>query len=186
MGMMHTPPMEPLVLTLAIEERAQIEFEQQRRRYFPASLNRVPAHISLFHALPGELLPAIHSRLVELAAATQPFPLRVHDVQKLGRGVAYALEAEPLTALHTALRGAWLSWLTRQDAQGFRPHVVIQNKADPAEARVLYEKMSANFRPYSVQATGLLLWRYLGGPWALEQEFAFAPPSAIADRPPLG
>ncbi len=165
--------LSPLVLTLALEEQAQIDFEQQRRRYFPASLNRVPAHLSLFHALPGEELPAIRSLLAEYAAATAPFTMRVHDVHKLGRGVAYALAAEPLSALHAALRSAWLPWLTAQDAQGFRPHVVVQNKAEPVAARALYDKLSAGFRPYSVQATGLLLWRYLGGPWKLEQEFRF-------------
>ena len=163
----------PLVLTLAVDEQAQMDFDQQRRRYFPARLNRIPAHISLFHALPGEETPAIRTLLAELAAATTPFPVNVLDVQKLGRGVAYVLSAEPLTSLHARLRQAWLPWLTAQDRQGFRPHVVIQNKVDPAEARVLYEKLAAGFRPYSVQATGLLLWRYHGGPWSLEEQFLF-------------
>ena len=163
----------PLVLTLAVDEQAQMDFDQQRRRYFPARLNRIPAHISLFHALPGEETPAIRTLLAEAAAATAPFPVNVLDVQKLGRGVAYTLAAQPLTSLHARLRQAWLPWLTAQDRQGFRPHVVIQNKVDPAEARVLYEKLAAGFRPYSVQATGLLLWRYLGGPWSLEEQFLF-------------
>jgi hypothetical protein len=75
--------------------------------------------------------------------------------------------------MHAELRQAWLPWLTAQDAQGFRPHVVIQNKVDPVEARALYERLAAGFRPYSIEATGLLLWRYLGGPWALERQFHF-------------
>jgi len=161
------------VLTLAVEERAQIDFEQQRRRYFPASLNRIPAHVTLFHALPGDELPSIEQRLSGLAAATAPFFVTVHDVRKLGRGVAYALQSKPLAALHAELRHAWLPWLTAQDAQGFRPHVVIQNKVEPAEARALYERLAASFRPYTIEAAGLLLWRYLDGPWALERQFPF-------------
>lgn len=166
---------QPLVLTLALEERAQIDFDQQRRRYFPASLNRIPAHVTLFHALPGDELLLIEQWLGKLAAATAPFSVTVKDVQKLGRGVAYTLHADPLAALHAELRQACLPWLTAQDAQGFRPHVVIQNKVDPAEARALYERLAASFRPYTIQAIGLLLWRYLNGPWALEREFPFLP-----------
>ncbi len=168
-------PAPPLVLTLSIDPAAQSEFEQQRRRYFPASLNRIPAHISLFHALPGEELPSIRTLVAEVAAGFACFPVQVHDVQKLGRGVAYALAAERLDALHGRLRAAWLPWLTAQDAQGFRPHVVVQNKVEPAAARTLYERLAAGFRPYAIQAEGLLLWRYLGGPWALEEHFHFQP-----------
>ena len=163
------------MLTLAIDPVAQADFEQQRQRYFPAALNRIPAHITLFHALPGEQLEAIRERLRSLAAGVEAFPVRVAEVIKLGRGVAYALEAAPLAALHAELRQPWLPWLTRQDAQGFRPHVVVQNKVDPPEARVLFDRLSAGFRPYAVSATGLLLWRYLGGPWSLIEEFPFTP-----------
>ena len=168
------PSTDPLILTLAVDPAAQADFEAQRRRYFPASLNRIPAHVSLFHALPGDEVSSIQARLAAIAAEAFTFPVSVDSVQKLGRGVAYALKAEPLSALHARLREAWLPWLTPQDQQGFRPHVVIQNKVDPAEARVLYERLSASFRPYSVTATGLLLWRYLGGPWALEESYPFS------------
>jgi 2'-5' RNA ligase len=166
-------PLSPLVLTLAIDPAAQADFEQQRRRYFPATLNRIPAHITLFHALPGEQTEAIRDRLRALAGSLEAFPVRVFDVLKLGRGVGYALEAAPLAALHAELRQAWLPWLTRQDAQGFRPHVVVQNKVDASEARALYDRLAASFRPYAVSATGLLLWRYLGGPWSLIEQFPF-------------
>jgi 2'-5' RNA ligase len=167
------PSPAPLVLTLAIDEAAQADFEQQRRLYFPAALNRIPAHISLFHALPAAERASIGSLLAEVAAFTGPFPVSVHDVHRLGRGVAYALASGELNALHARLRRAWLPWLSPQDAQGFRPHVVVQNKVDPVEARALYDRLAINFRPYSVTATGLLLWRYLGGPWAREAFFAF-------------
>jgi 2'-5' RNA ligase len=168
-----TPSPAPLILTLAVDERAQTDFEHQRRLYFPAALNRIPAHISLFHALPGDELASIRTLLGDHAAATAPFPVHVHDVQKLGRGVAYSLRSDALAALHAQLRQAWLPWLTPQDAQGFRPHVVIQNKVDPVAARALYDRLAAGFRPYSITATGLLMWHYLGGPWVLEQSFTF-------------
>ncbi len=92
--------------------------------------------------------------------------LQVDGLMLLGRGVAYQTNAEALQRLHRRLAAAWDSWLIPQDRQGFRPHVVIQNKAEPALARALYADLSASFRPFAVIAVGLHLWRYLGGPWA--------------------
>ncbi len=165
----------PFVLTLGIDAASQAELERLRRRHFPARLNRVPAHITLFHALPGEEGEPIRALLATVAAGYSPFWVAVTDLRKLGRGVAYALAADPLERLHAQLRAAWLPWLTAQDAQPFRPHVVIQNKVDPAQARTLYEELSGSFRSWQVCGGSLLLWRYLGGPWALDAEFLFTP-----------
>jgi 2'-5' RNA ligase len=161
----------PFILTLGVDAEAQARFESLRRRHFPAKRNQVPAHISLFHALPAEEAVAIRRLLAEAVGDTAAFPLEVTDVMKLGRGVAYRVTAPALDALNARLRAAWLDWLTPQDAQPYRPHVVIQNKAEPAAARALYEELAAGFRPWTVRAERLLLWRYLGGPWALEAEF---------------
>ena len=168
------PAFRPLVVTLGLEPAAQALFEEQRRRYFPARLNRIPAHVSLFHALPGEQHSLVAERLAGLAAATASFSAEVHDVMRLGRGVAYALRAEALDRLHAALRRDWLEWLTPQDRQPFRPHVVVQNKVDPKEAQALYAKLSGSFRPFDVQAVSFLLWRYEGGPWTPAGEFQLA------------
>ena len=164
----------PFVLTLGIDAASHSELERLRRRHFPAKLNQIPAHITLFHTLPGEQGESIRLLLATVAANDAPFPIEVSDVKKLGRGVAYALAASQLGLLHAQLRTAWLPWLTAQDAQPFRPHVVIQNKVDPAAARALYEELAGSFRPWQARAESLLLWRYLGGPWALEAEFPFA------------
>ncbi len=164
----------PLIVTLALDQENQARFEAERKRFYPARLNRIPAHVSLFHALPGEEEEAVGATLVEQAAATAPFPLEVHDLMRLGRGVAYRVRARELEQLHASLRQAWLSWLSRQDAQPFRPHVVVQNKAEVEEARALYDRLAASFRPWVATATGLLLWRYEGGPWAAAGAFPFA------------
>ncbi len=164
----------PLIVTLALDPANQARFEAERRRHFPARLNRIPAHVSLFHALPGEDLPAIEKELASLAQATPAFPVEVHDLMRLGRGVAYALRAPELDSLHARLRAAWLSSLSRQDLQPFRAHVVIQNKVDPGEARALYDRLAATFRPWTAEAAELLLWHYEGGPWAAAGAFPLA------------
>ncbi len=167
----------PLVVTLALEPQAQAWFEAERRRYFPVRLNRIPAHVSLFHALPGEQIALVLKQLAEVAAATASFALEVHDLKKLGRGVAYALRGDELDRLHAGLRRGWLEWLTPQDRQPFRPHIVVQNKVDPPVARALYDKLSHGFRPWQVQAAGLLLWHYNGGPWEQAAEFPLGGPA---------
>jgi hypothetical protein len=67
--------------------------------------------------------------------------------------------------LHARLRAQWRPHLSRQDAQPLRPHVTVQNKVAPDAARALHAALSADFVPYAVQAVGLALWRYRGGPW---------------------
>lgn len=176
--------LRPLILTLALDEQNQARFEAERKRYFPARLNRIPAHISLFHALPGEDLAPITS-LLRQQAARPAFPLQIHDLMRLGRGVAYALHAPELDAIHATLRAAWLPTLSRQDLQPFRPHVVVQNKVEPDEAKTLYARLFAGFRPWTAEAASLLLWHYEGGPWRLAGEFPFstaAPAQAESSR----
>ena len=164
----------PLILTLGVDAAAQLHFDAERKRYFPARLNRIPAHISLFHALPGEDEASICEVIERETVGRSPFALEVHDLMRLGRGVAYAVRAPELDRLHAALRAAWLPALSRQDQQPFRPHVVVQNKVDPDEARTLYTRLAGSFRPWTVEAESLLLWHYEGGPWRAAGEFRFA------------
>ncbi len=167
-------PQRPLIVTLALDPENQARLEAERRRHFPARLNRIPAHVSLFHALPGEDLDPIRAEIAKLSESTAAFSIEVHDLMRLGRGVAYAMRSPELDGLHARLRAAWLPSLSRQDLQPFRPHVVIQNKVDPGEARALYDRLAATFRPWTAEAAGLLLWHYEGGPWAPAGEFPFA------------
>lgn len=54
-----------------------------------------------------------------------------------------------------------------------RPHVTVQNKVSPQKARALRERLEQTFTPFEVRGEGLLLWRYLGGPWELVGEYLF-------------
>ena len=173
-------PPRPLILTLGVDREAQLRFDGDRKRHFPARLNRIPAHISLFHALPGEQEHSVCEVIAREAASRPAFTLEVHDLMRLGRGVAYAVRAPELDRLHTALRTAWLPMLSRQDQQPFRPHVVIQNKVEPEEAKTLYTRLASSFRSWTVEAESLLLWHYEGGPWRAAGEFRFA--AAEAER----
>ena len=146
-------------------------FEAQRQAYFPPALNRIPAHLSLFHQLPGE---AATAHVLRAAAAAQaPFPLQLEGVRSMGRGVMYTLASPPLHALHRRLAAQFGPYLTLQDRQSLRPHVVVQNKVESAEAKLLLAQLQAGFRGREVRSTGLLWWEYLGGPWRKLEEFPF-------------
>lgn len=83
----------------------------------------------------------------------------------MGRGVGYRLDSPNLPVVRKRLAGVWWPWLGAQDRRGFRPHVTVQNKVPPEEARALHRGLEGSFAPIEVSAEGLLLWRYLGGPW---------------------
>jgi len=155
----------PLILTLGLHDDDQARFERLRTLHFPASRNLIPAHVTLFHHLPGQEVESIQHTLDERCTALPQFPVSVSGLRFLGRGVAYSLEAPALVALRATLAKRWRDWLTAQDQQGYRPHVTIQNKATPEAARMLLEHLQAGFTPFTIRAEALLLWRYLGGPW---------------------
>jgi len=163
---------EPLIVTLLLDDVAQERFDRLRAEHFPPERNHLGAHVTLFHALPGEQVDAVRAELGE-AADRKAFDVAVTGLRFLGRGVAYALDSPDLTRLRDRLAAAWEPWLIRQDRQRHAPHVTVQNKVDPAAARTLHERLLAEFVPYRVRARGLGLWRYLGGPWAPVSEHSF-------------
>jgi 2'-5' RNA ligase len=163
----------PLILTLAMDERSTAFFETQRRHHFPPARNFIPAHLTLFHKLPGERQDAIIRDLIAVSRAQARFPLDVSGVRSLGRGVAYALGSPNLAQLRQRLVARWKPWLAPQDRHKHQPHVTVQNKVDPEAARSLLAALQLDFAPFVATAEGLSLWRYLDGPWELLQTFAF-------------
>ena len=165
--------MQPLVVTLAIDDAAQQRFDAERARLFPPGRTQVGAHVTLFHAVPGELETQVRS---DLAAAAGPsFPVGVAAVLPLGRGAAYALVSTELAHRHRALQELWWPHLTAQDRQGLRPHVTVQNKVSPAEARATLTVLRRAFRPFEIRAEASCLWRYDDGPWTELARIPFPP-----------
>ena len=165
---------DPLILTLKLDAAAFDRFDGLRRAHFPPALNHIPAHLTLFHHLPGERLDEVVAYLATSAVAG-PLQLRTVGLRKLGRGTAFEIEGAELKSYRGRLAHEWAEWLSPQDRQGFRPHVTVQNKVEPIAARALYDALGEGFRPFDLQGIGVLVWRYLGGPWRLEAEVGFRP-----------
>ncbi len=162
-----------LLLTLDLDARSFAFFEAERRRYFPAELNIVPAHLMLFHNLPGWQMPQIRQDLLRESGACLPMTLRITGLRSLGRGVAYQVQCGALLQLHKRLAALFQSSLTPQDKQGYRPHITIQNKVSAEEAKRTMQILDSQFAPFESAGTGISLWRYLGGPWEFVECFSF-------------
>ena len=165
----------PLVVTALLDRAIQRRFDDERRLLFPAGRTHVGAHVTLFHALPGEHRDAVRSGLEALSSGPPP-PVRVTGVRSLGRGAAYVLDSPGLAAVRGVLAEAWRPWLTPQDRQPFRPHITVQNKVDAETARATVSALAAAFVPLSTSCQGLKLWRYVGGPWEALATFLFETP----------
>ena len=83
----------------------------------------------------------------------------------LGEGTAFRVESEELEDIRYDLGEAFRGLLTPQDQGPWHPHVTIQNKVEPREARRLQQQLKAGFEPRPLSILGLASWRYLGGPW---------------------
>jgi len=92
----------------------------------------------------------------------------------LGRGVAYRIDSPELLAIRARLAEAFGGLLTPQDAGGWRPHVTIQNKVQPAVAKVLMAQIERDFRARAVEIAGVATWWYRSGPWEPLSRHMFA------------
>ena len=164
---------DPLVLTVMLDADTQNWLDSLRRAHFPSERNLVPAHVTLFHALPGDEADAVLAALAEECRAAQPSAVRIGPPRFLGRGVALEVSAPEVAALRARLAARWRDQLTPQDRQGWRPHATVQNKVAPETARALHASLAAALPPRAATAEGLLLWRYRGGPWEPAGRFAF-------------
>lgn len=171
----------PLVLTLKLDAIAFQHFNALRQQHFPPQRNFLPAHVTLFHALPGAAIATLQATLQTRCAQTPLLALQFAHLRFLGKGVAVEILCPELQHLHRQLATQWHDWLTPQDRQPLRPHLTLQNKVSPEQARSLYQQLLQTWQPLSGQGEGLLLWHYRGGPWELAQEFTFTAAEAAAE-----
>jgi hypothetical protein len=88
--MKHILEVNPLILTLALDEQAFDFFTALRDQHFPPERNLLKAHLTFFHQLPKA--PLIADTLATLAQRQAPLSLWVADLMGIGRGLAYKLD----------------------------------------------------------------------------------------------
>lgn len=162
----------PIIVTATLGSADFAWLNGLRQRHFPPERNLLAAHLTLFHALPPSVLPELSRRLRAISSGTAP-AARASGLLNLGRGVAIRIGSDGLNAIRRDLAEAFAGSLTPQDANGFRAHVTIQNKVNPADARALLSELEATFVPRAIVIRGLASFRYRGGPWELIEEHRF-------------
>ena len=162
-----------MILTARLDGESQAWFQALRDEHFPPERNIVPAHLTLFHHLPGSEAASIGRDLTRYAGQMPPMPVEVVRPYSLGKGVAFRLRADALAGLRADLADAWQLWLIPQDQNKWTPHITVQNKVQPTAARALLTRLEAGFVPRTATATGLTLWRYDNGPWTHVRDVAF-------------
>ena len=80
-------------------------------------------------------------------------------------GVAFRVVSEDLEEIRDAIADHFHGLLCGPDAAGWRPHITIQNKVPPKEARALQASLETGFRERPIGIAGLSVHRYRGGPW---------------------
>ena len=156
--------MSALIVTAELGAEDFAWLDGQRRAYFPPERNQLSAHLTMFHALPPSAEAEVRRELARHASQAAPRGT-VAGLMNLGRGVAYRVASDDLEAIRRSLADGFRGLLTAQDAQGWRPHVTVQNKVEPKAARALLGELTAEFSPRPLVVAGLGLHRYLGGPW---------------------
>ncbi|HEV2079669.1 MAG TPA: 2'-5' RNA ligase family protein [Allosphingosinicella sp.] len=154
----------PIVVTAIFGDGDNGWLQELRRAHYPAARNQVPAHLTLFRHLPPSLEGELSRRLAGYTATPPPRAV-VAGVMDLGVGTALRVESEELEDIRYDLAVALRGLLTPQDSAPWHPHVTIQNKVEPKEARRLQQALRATFQPRPLAIRGLATWRYLGGPW---------------------
>eukprot|EP01119_Soliformovum_irregulare_P010612 TRINITY_DN2618_c4_g1_i2.p1 TRINITY_DN2618_c4_g1~~TRINITY_DN2618_c4_g1_i2.p1 ORF type:complete len:442 (-),score=128.52 TRINITY_DN2618_c4_g1_i2:37-1362(-) len=168
-----TEEQQPLLVTLKIDDQTQHLMDGLRKQYFPSHRNFIPAHVTLFHALPPSKSSDIESHLKDLARIVPTFQLDATYPILLGNGVGIHMDGEAVQRIRLILATKWKKFLSPQDAQGFRAHVTIQNKVDSGEAEKLFAHMKSTWNGQTGKATGFQLWKYLGGPWEHIRDYDF-------------
>ena len=170
------------LVTLGLDPATFDRLDALRQQYFPPERNQVPAHISLFHHLPGVEWESIDATLNRIAQTQPPISLRFTGVKPTGRGVLLSVQAAGLITLRGELAGLFARDLTPQDRQPYHPHVMIMNKAERSEADQALREIQASWTSWTGTGDRLILWRYLGGPWDEAANYPFVGPARATVR----
>ena len=161
-----------LIITAEIGKADLAWLDKLRQAHYPAERNHLPAHLTMFHALPLSAEGEARATLARLSSERPP-RATIEGVMDLGGGVAFRVVSSDLDRIRRELASDFHGLLSAQDSGGWRPHITIQNKVPPKEARKLKARLEDGFQKRPLAISGLGLHRYLGGPWEKIAVYSF-------------
>jgi hypothetical protein len=162
----------PILVTATFAPGDDGWLQALRRAHYPPGRNLVPAHLTLLRLLPPGAEAELSRRLAGAAKAKRP-RAAIAGVIDLGEGTALRIESEDLQGIREDLAAALHGLLTPQDQAPWRPHITLQNKVAPADARKLQAQLRGRYEGRRLVLDGLATWHYLGGPWAEIRRYPF-------------
>jgi len=176
----ESPEENVYVLTLSTDKRHHKRMTALRDQYFPKKINKLGAHLTLFHALPATKLESdIVPTIQDLVSKSQPFKVHAAKPFRMKKGMAITVPknqgGQQSQDVHRALQDAWSQgWLSEQDAGGMRVHYTIMNKVDDAaQVEAAFQEVQNSWQGDWGTVEGLDLWRYDRGYWRWERKFEF-------------
>ncbi len=160
-----------LIITLKIDDAAQLFFTEKRKQYYPAYANFVDAHITLFHKLPSDK-NIVYDTLAHLCNSTI-FDMQVLGIKHIENFVAYDIASHALQTIHAKMQTSFANMLNEKDKEILWPHITIHNKATAYKAFKTHEKLSANFESFSITAIGFTTWFYAKKQWVWKEDYLF-------------
>ncbi len=154
----------PLIVTAELGAADFAWLGGLRRKHYPAGRNRVPAHLTLFRSLPPAAEAEVRRELGRICSAAAPRAM-ICGLMDLGGGVAIRVRSDELDGIREEMAEHFHGLLTPQDSGGWVPHVTVQNKTQRGAVRELFRELENKLKPRPLTIRGLLLFRYLGGPW---------------------
>eukprot|EP01037_Dinobryon_pediforme_P003716 gene3716-3763_t len=106
----------PHIVLAVLPDAAQARLEALRRAHYPPERNRVPAHCTLFHAIPGMIAEELAAVLATIAAATPPPRARIDRIIDLDGGTALGVTSPDLIDLRGELADRFHGLLSGADA----------------------------------------------------------------------
>ena len=162
----------PLIVTADFSATDFAWLEGLRRANYPAELNRVPVHLTMFQGLPPSAAEEVRQQLA-LHSAGPPPRAAIAGLMNLTGGVAFRVVSDELESIREAIADHFHGLLCTPDAAGWRPHITIQNKVPPRQAKHLLDALERDFRPRPLGIAGLTVHRYRGGPWEMLASYKF-------------
>ena len=158
------------ILTLWTDPGLHSAMNKLRVQYFPSHLNKLEAHITLFHALPeSKLQPEVLPAIEELAARTAKFEVAATSPFKIKKGIAIGFPKDHggngSRSIHRTLVEQWKDFVSSQDSH-FNAHYTVMNKVDDqGKVDEAFQEVQSGFKAYFGEAEGLSLWKYHRSGW---------------------
>ena len=162
----------PLIVTADFSATDFAWLAGLRHTHYPPELNRVPVHLTMFQGLPPSAVEEVKQQLA-LHSAGPPPRAAIAGLMNLTGGVAFRVVSDELESIREAIADHFHGLLCAPDAAGWRPHITIQNKVPPRNAKLLLDALERDFRPRPLGIAGLTVHRYRGGPWETLASYKF-------------